>query len=132
VGVLRDGVLVQLDTPDQMWARPSGVWIARFLGHPNVLDARQAVVLGLGDAPVIVPPDKIKLVSGAAGLTPGLTPGLTGGRAIVRTLVWRGGRRIATVDAAGVSLVIDTTGDVVRVGNDVDWRVHVEDLVRLT
>jgi ABC-type Fe3+/spermidine/putrescine transport system ATPase subunit len=134
VGVLRDGVLVQLDTPDQMWARPSGVWIARFLGHPNVLDARQAVVLGLGDAPLIVPPDKIELVSPdlRSDLRSGLRSGMAGGRAIVRSSVWRGGRRIATVDAAGVSLVIDTTGDVVPVGAELAWRLDVEDVVRLT
>lgn len=36
IAVMRDGHVVQLDTPDRLWERPADAWVARFLGHANV------------------------------------------------------------------------------------------------
>jgi ABC-type sugar transport system ATPase subunit len=41
VAVLRDGRVVQVGTPDELWERPASTWVARFVGTPpmNVLRA---------------------------------------------------------------------------------------------
>jgi len=41
VAVLREGRVVQVGTPDELWERPASTWIARFVGTPpmNVLRA---------------------------------------------------------------------------------------------
>ena len=40
VAVLRDGRIVQVGTPDELWARPADSDVARFLGLANVLDGK--------------------------------------------------------------------------------------------
>jgi thiamine transport system ATP-binding protein len=46
VAVMNDGRVVQTGTPDELWTRPGGEWVARFLGLRNVLeqDGRRVVV----------------------------------------------------------------------------------------
>ena len=39
VAVMRSGRVVQVATPDELWARPADAWVARFLGHANVTEA---------------------------------------------------------------------------------------------
>lgn len=39
LAVMRDGRLVATGTPEQLWKQPPSAWVARFLGHPNVVDA---------------------------------------------------------------------------------------------
>jgi ABC-type sugar transport system ATPase subunit len=50
VAVLREGRVVQVGTPDELWDRPASTWIARFVGTPpmNVL---RAPVVGLDVGP---------------------------------------------------------------------------------
>jgi iron(III) transport system ATP-binding protein len=40
VGILRDGRLVQVGTPTDLYWRPADSWVARFLGEVNVLPAQ--------------------------------------------------------------------------------------------
>ena len=56
VGVVRDGRLVQVGTPTDIYWRPADAWVARFLGEVNVLPAQLDVrgahtPLGLFPAP---------------------------------------------------------------------------------
>ena len=46
IAIVRDGRIVQHDTPDGLWTRPVDEWVARFLGLRNVLerDGRRVVV----------------------------------------------------------------------------------------
>ena len=39
VAVMRDGAIVQLATPERLWASPADAWVARFIGLANVEDA---------------------------------------------------------------------------------------------
>ncbi len=46
VAVMRAGRVVQVSTPDELWAAPADAWVARFLGHANVTEAgRRALVI---------------------------------------------------------------------------------------
>ncbi len=36
VAVMREGAIVQLATPEQLWAAPADAWVARFIGLANV------------------------------------------------------------------------------------------------
>jgi thiamine transport system ATP-binding protein len=46
VAVVREGRIVQVAAPDELWARPADAWTARFLGLANVReDDGQAVVI---------------------------------------------------------------------------------------
>lgn len=36
VAVMRSGRIVQVATPDELWARPADEWVARFLGQANI------------------------------------------------------------------------------------------------
>jgi ABC-type proline/glycine betaine transport system ATPase subunit len=38
VAVLRAGRIVQVASPDELWARPRSAWVARFLGLRNVFE----------------------------------------------------------------------------------------------
>jgi thiamine transport system ATP-binding protein len=51
VAVMRDGTLVRVDTPAALWREPRHEFVARFVGHQDVLRAAEAHVLGLAVAP---------------------------------------------------------------------------------
>jgi thiamine transport system ATP-binding protein len=38
VAVMRDGRIVQVATPEELWARPADAWVARFVGLANVVE----------------------------------------------------------------------------------------------
>ena len=143
VGVLREGELVQVGTPAQVWAEPADTFVARALGQPemNLLDAtldagaaRTAgggVVVGVGPAAAAcdtvclgIRPRDLEIVDGGAvGERLGLR-----GRV---TLAERLGRSVEiSVDVAGDAVIAVTSDHRVREGDDVtlavDWgRVHV-------
>ncbi len=48
LAVLSGGRLRQIGPPDQLWREPRSGFVARFLGHPNVVE-----LAGLGDHPVV-------------------------------------------------------------------------------
>lgn len=95
VGVLRDGRLVQLDTPATLWARPVDEWTARFLGHPNVLSAQAAGRLGLDPGTAVLLPSAAVRAAD------------DGRRAVVRSVAWRDGGQRASVDLDGVPVVVE-------------------------
>ena len=61
VAILRDGVLQQLGTPDQIYDRPVNVFVAGFIGSPsmNLIDARAG-----GDASVLFGSSRLPLPVG--------------------------------------------------------------------
>jgi len=61
VAIMRNGRIVQLGTPGQVFQKPSNVWCARFLGHKNVLAPDEARRLGLRERHWLLPPTAIAL-----------------------------------------------------------------------
>ena len=64
VAIVKDGRLVQLGAPEQIFSRPTDAWAARFLGHKNVLDAEAARALGLGAKAQVLLPGALRLNAG--------------------------------------------------------------------
>ncbi len=62
VGVMREGRVVQVATPDELWERPIDAWVARFLGMENIelgvdratITRPEAITLGPGDDAVVL------------------------------------------------------------------------------
>jgi len=140
IGVLREGRLVQVGTPAQVWAEPVDTFVARALGQPemNLLDAAvDAGVARVGDAFTVGAPD-----AAAGTVRVGIRPRdleIVDGPPPADRLVLRGrvmlaerlGRSVEiSVDVAGVSVISVTADHRVREGDDVtlavEWgRVHV-------
>jgi multiple sugar transport system ATP-binding protein len=139
VGVLREGRLVQVGTPAQVWAEPVDTFVARALGQPemNLFDATvdgglarvgEAFAVGapaeaVGTVRIGIRPRDLEIVDGASP-----------DRLVLRgttTLAERLGRSVElTVDVAGVPVIAVTSDRRVREGEPVtlavDWaRVHV-------
>jgi iron(III) transport system ATP-binding protein len=56
VGVLRDGVLEQVGTPEEIYGRPASPWVAEFVGEANLVrgDAQGSVVeTAVGAVPLV-------------------------------------------------------------------------------
>lgn len=60
LGIMHEGRLLQVDTPEQLYQRPQNVTVARLLGHPNVLDAEAAQRCGL-EGDTLLWPEKLRL-----------------------------------------------------------------------
>jgi multiple sugar transport system ATP-binding protein len=140
IGVLREGRLVQVGTPAQVWTEPVDTFVARAIGQPemNLLDAGvEAGAARVGDAFTVgVPPE----ADGAVRI--GIRPRdleIVDGPPPADRLVLRGrvvlaerlGRSVElSVDVAGVSVIAVTSDHRVHEGDEVtlaaDWgRVHV-------
>ena len=52
VAVMKDGRLVQIDTPERLYDRPCDAFVASFIGEATMLDVRRAGddAVALGDA----------------------------------------------------------------------------------
>jgi putative spermidine/putrescine transport system ATP-binding protein len=61
VAVLREGRVVQRDTPERLYGQPANLWVAQFLGHRNLLSAWQSALLGLEAQPHLIPEGAIRL-----------------------------------------------------------------------
>ncbi|MEN8238034.1 MAG: ABC transporter ATP-binding protein [Actinomycetota bacterium] len=59
LAIMRDGQIVRTGTPQQVWDDPQTTFVARFIGHANVLTGP---VIGLDAAAVTVPPDALRLI----------------------------------------------------------------------
>jgi multiple sugar transport system ATP-binding protein len=140
IGVLREGRLVQVGTPAQVWSEPVDTFVARALGQPemNLLDAGvESGVARVGDAFTVgVPPDADGAVQ--VGIRPRDLEIVTGDppseRLVLRgqvALAERLGRLVElSVDVAGVRIITVTSDHRVHEGDTVtlaaDWgRVHV-------
>jgi thiamine transport system ATP-binding protein len=56
VAVMRDGRIVQVATPELLWAAPADAWVARFIGLQNV-EERDATALVIRPEAVVFRPD---------------------------------------------------------------------------
>jgi multiple sugar transport system ATP-binding protein len=68
VAILRDGVLQQLGTPDEIYDNPVNVFVAGFIGSPsmNLISAR------MDGAAIIFGPTRLELPEGVVAARPGL------------------------------------------------------------
>jgi ABC-type Fe3+/spermidine/putrescine transport system ATPase subunit len=58
LAVIREGSVVTVGTPDAVWNDPGSEFVARMIGHPNVVDG---AALGLGTGLVTIPVNAITL-----------------------------------------------------------------------
>ena len=56
VAILRDGQLAQVATPEELWARPADVWVARLLGLRNIVRS--------GDRATVTRPEAVRVAPG--------------------------------------------------------------------
>jgi multiple sugar transport system ATP-binding protein len=140
IGVLREGRLVQVGTPAQVWTEPVDTFVARSLGQPemNLLPADvEAGIARVGDAFTVgAPPDTEGAVQ--VGIRPRDLEIVSGDppaeRLVLRgqvALAERLGRLVElSVDVAGIRIITVTADQRVHEGDSVtlaaDWkRVHV-------
>lgn len=143
IAVMREGRLMQIGTPEEIWRSPADTFVARSLGQPeiNLLDGvvddgriRLGSATGEGSLDIPIPPD----VSAARGdrVRVGLRPcdlhvtsreGSLRGRVV---LAERLGRNIElTVDAGGTQLIALTSGrHGVGEGDPVTLRIAESDI----
>ncbi len=124
IAVMRTGRLVTVGTPDVLWADPGSVFVARFIGHENILTgAELGRALGYGATEAgayLIPGDAV-----------GIEPSGAGTGTVLSTAL-RTGRRRTEVDIAGVVLAVDgptdaRTGDRVAVSVPADAVVALRD-----
>jgi len=61
VALLREGRLVQVGRPEEVYAGPKDAWTARFLGHKNLLSPEESQALGLPPKAHLLPPRALAL-----------------------------------------------------------------------
>ena len=120
IAVMREGTLVQIGTPEEIWRRPADTFVARSLGQPeiNVLDGvvdDGRIRLTDGSLDVAIPADAV--VDSGDRVRVGLRPcdiHVTSGEGSLRgtvLLAERLGRNIElTVDVGGAQLIVLTSG----------------------
>ena len=94
IAVLREGRLEQVGTPDEVWAQPRSVFVARFVGSPamNLVEAGALPVDARGAAQLGIRPEHLRL--DGAGLP-----------AVVTLVEPVGSEALVHLDAGGVALV---------------------------
>jgi multiple sugar transport system ATP-binding protein len=120
IAVMREGRLVQIGTPEEIWRRPADTFVARALGQPeiNLLDGvvdEGRIRLGDGSLDVAIPADAV--TERGDRVRVGLRPSdihVTSGEGTLRgrvLLAERLGRNIElTVDCGGTQLIVLTSG----------------------
>ena len=69
IAVLRDGVLQQVGTPEELYTRPTNVFVAGFIGSPSMNLVPAPLVGGGGDGVILgFRPEHVRLGSGGDGL----------------------------------------------------------------
>ena len=124
IAVLRDGVLVQIGTPEEIWRRPADSFVARALGQPeiNVYDGEvEDGRIRLGGGAFDVPVPRGLRLGGGDRVRVGLRPcdihvGETGAAVSAKLsgtviLAERLGRNVElTVDVGGEQLIVLASG----------------------
>ena len=147
IGVMREGQLVQIGRPDEIWRRPADTFVAKALGQPeiNLLDGVvedgriRLVGRGHSDArmDVAMPPDaQVSDIDRGDRVRVGLRPSdihVTRGEGSLRgrvLLAERLGRNIElTVDVGGAQLIVLTSGrHGVGEGDDVTMKIADSDV----
>jgi ABC-type sugar transport system ATPase subunit len=140
IAVLRDGVLQQLGTPDDVYNRPANSFVATFIGAPamNLLAGRLALengtcrftgsgfevaldrdALGLGEG--VAPPADVRL-----GIRPETLRLTSGGEGTIPGTV-----RLLEPVGSDLYLEVETPGGSVQVRTAPDTRVQVDERVSL-
>ena len=55
VAVMREGTIVQVATPERLWAAPADAWVARFIGLANVEERGSTTLVTRPEAVVFRP-----------------------------------------------------------------------------
>ena len=126
VAVMDAGRIVRTGPPQELWEDPGTEFVARLLGHHNILadgDSLEAAGL-LGDlrldgAAVLVPADAIEIEPSESGA------------GTVRRVTYRGARHEVEVDVAGNVLTTERRG-AISPGSSVDVRLDERRVIRLT
>ncbi|WP_280267133.1 ABC transporter ATP-binding protein [Nocardia wallacei] len=143
IAILREGRVVQVDTPEAIWRRPVDTFVARALGQPEmnlvdaVVDNGRLVVPGTGFGVAV--PSGVEIAGGRArvGVRPcDVTVAAGGGRPGVVavqgriTLAERLGRNVeVSVDVGGVSLIaLSPGGPHIREGAEVTLTIPPADV----
>ncbi|UNB55862.1 ABC transporter ATP-binding protein [Mycolicibacterium sp. YH-1] len=128
VGVMRDGRLIQVGTPQEMYHSPIDAGVADFLGTSNILelegDPHQIRVLGtvlddtvsgsLSNWRAVIRPEQLRVLRGERAVGTGVS-------GIVAGSSFHGSSTQLTIDCGDYSLVVthDSSGTVPVVGDDV-------------
>ena len=125
VGILRAGRVAALGTPQRLWEDPGTEFVARLLGHPNVLDPASLITAGLlpsglgrGAPTVLVP---------VTGVT--IEPSRDGSAEVTASM-YRGGHWDTTV-AVGATTLVGITAAPIPVGSRVEARLDPASVVGL-
>ena len=100
IGVMHQGQLLQIGSPEELYRHPASAAVATFLGHRNVLPADAAAACGLSGQ-VLLWPEKLRLHP--KGYLP----------AVLRRSIFSGSHRVLTVRLeVGHDLEVHTAHDV--------------------
>lgn len=80
--VMRAGRVVRDGAAAEVWGDPGTEFVARFLGHENIVDAADAIAMGLGDGtgPVVVREAALAIAGHTPTATPPTSSAAAGGR----------------------------------------------------
>jgi ABC-type Fe3+/spermidine/putrescine transport system ATPase subunit len=97
IAVMRDGEVLQVGTPDELYRRPSSLFVASFLGESNLVDGPRG--------PAVVRPEHVRLVAPGEGLLDGKLVEVVYAGATLKLVVETEGRtflvRVARLDGHG-------------------------------
>ncbi len=122
VAIMRAGRVVSVGSPQGLWADPGSAFVARLLGHPNIVDRSQLATLGVAlpgsGGPVLIPASAVTIDDDPDGI----------GK--VTASVFRGGHWDVTVTIDGVELV-GATSSPMALGSAATARVQRAAVVAL-
>ena len=136
IALMRDGKIVQLDTPEQMYRNPQSQFVAGFLGNPPIsfLPARAGEVLTLANGQTLIRPPGLEATGDMVlGIRPehfGPQHG-TGLKGKVVFVEPQGREELVDVrlDGGGDIRAILPGGDPVRAGDTIDWGVAPDSIL---
>jgi len=130
IALMKDGEIVQLDTPEQMYANPQSQFVAGFLGNPPIsfLTARAEERLVIGQGQTIERPDGL---DARGDLVLGIRPehfGPQHGTGLAGEVIFvepQGREELVDVRLKGKGMLraILPAGNQVRLGDQVNWGV---------
>ena len=140
LGILKDGVLQQLDAPRSVYARPANRFVAQFLGSPamNLFEVRLALDGGLWWKNARLADEVVTPISTGSSATLGLRPeqlSLPGSRwAPSSQSVAQLQARLVDVEAGGDHQIVwlEAEGERLAVRTEPEWRAVVGELLPLT
>ncbi len=136
IALMKDGKIIQLDTPDQMYANPQSRFVAGFLGNPPIsfLEAKAGETLSVNGMQSLPRPTSF---SARGDVVIGIRPehfgpqhgtGLTGEVIFVEP---QGREELIDIrlDGGGDIRSIVPFGVTVRIGDKIDWGVAIENIL---